>query len=374
MKNIFSIKGKISMFVLWFFYFSVLSISCSKEEDDTPSLPETNLTEIFTQRLHDQIQTLQTLLDNAVFGNKQGNYPPASRLALTDRVAYLEEVSEKLNRGERKLSRSDMDNIILETSRIVNRFESSALTEDFVSVSAELHVNGKAGGYIDFGASPEFSNFDNGFTVEFWVKFEDLGNFDYILSTFLDNQNENDRYRYGWAVNYYGEGNNRLMRMSYVMGKDGLFEPGMQNFNRKNEWIHLAYVWNPSKISDGSANPQHFKMYLNGQLVKEEDVSRTDYTPNTKATSMVGFNFTNFDGSISTEGKGTNGYMKHLHIWNSVKSPAQLQTIMNTPETVTGNESDLVCGWKLTETVFDETSIADMTGRYTARLVEVIIG
>lgn len=83
--------------------------------------------------------------------------------------------------------------------------------------------------------------------------------------------------------------------------------------------------------------------------MKVESWGQRNYTPNTQGTAMIGFNYTNYDGSIATDGKSTNGYMKYVHIWNSLKSQAQLQTIMTDPTTVTGGEADLVCGWKFTD-------------------------
>ncbi len=341
--------------------------SCSKKNETDVVGETTNLDEVFAARLQSQIDAINGLINGSVFGDKQGNYPLGSKNILTDRLAYLEEALEKLKNGTKKLLKIDMDNIILDTNTALDRFRATVLTADFVSEPAELYVEGKSGGYIDFGASPDFSTFDSGFTVEFWVKFASLGNFDFILSTFIDNNNPSDRYRYGWASNFFGEGGNSLIRMTYAIGKEGLFEPGINGFNTTNQWIHLAYVWNPAKFTDGNSVPATFKMYINGGLVKSEDWGNTNYTPNAK-TSMVGFNYTNFDGSIATDGKGTNGTMKHVHIWNKVKTQAELQNIMNSPQTVTGRETDLVAGWKFTETVADETNIADLTGKHSAKI------
>lgn len=341
--------------------------SCSKKSGTDIVGETTNLDEVFATRLQAQIDNINAVINGAVFGDKKGNYPLGSKNILADRLAYLEETLEKLKNGTKKLLKTDMDNIILDTNTALNRFKSTVLTADFVSEPAELYVAGKSGGYIDFGTSPAFSAFDSGFTVDFWVKFASLGSFDFILSTFIDNGNPSDRYRYGWASNFFGEGGNSLIRMTYAIGKDGLFEPGINGFNTTNQWVHLAYVWNPAKFTDGASVPATFKMYINGNLVKAEDWGNTNYTPNDK-TSLIGFNYTKFDGSVATDGKGTNGTMKHIHIWNKVKTQTELQQIMNTPQTVTGKEADLVAGWKFTETVADDSNILDLTGKHSAKV------
>jgi hypothetical protein len=109
-------------------------------------------------------------------------------------------------------------------------------------------------------------------------------------------------------------------------------------------------------------------MYVDGDLLKEEGHSPTNYTPNTRS-AMIGFNHTKYDGSIATDGKGTNGYMKHMHIWNTVKSQAEVRAIMENPDAITGEETDLVCGWRFTEIPYDNTDIKDLTGKYSAKLV-----
>jgi hypothetical protein len=156
--------------------------------------------------------------------------------------------------------------------------------------------------------------------------------------------------------------------MTYTLGKERLYEPWVR-YEEAGKWMHIAFVWNPANVDDGSGKPTTFKMYMDGQLVKEEGWGQTNYTPNTQGSAMIGFNHTKYDGSLATDGKGTNGYMKHVHIWNSVKSQAQLQAIMKDPTAITGSESDLVYGWNFDQTVSDDGDIKDITGKYSAKLV-----
>lgn len=64
-------------------------------------------------------------------------------------------------------------------------FKATVIIE-YVSVAAELYVDGQNDGYIDFGASENYSKFGNTgeqvFTVELWVKLKYTSRF--IRSSF----------------------------------------------------------------------------------------------------------------------------------------------------------------------------------------------
>ncbi len=336
--------------------------ACSSDDDDTIKVYE------YKEQIGKKIKELTDLQASVTFGVREGTYPEESKQilegAIDDLKAFLESIKGKIIPEAQIPSETERE--ISNANQKKETFLATIRTEDVV-IPGELHVNGKNGGYIDFGSHPEYSAFDQGFTVELWLKFENIGSFDYILSTFIDNQSA-DRYRQGWCVNYYGEGGAKNLRMTYTLGKEGLYEPWVK-YEEAGKWVHIAFVWNPTNVDDGSGTPTTFKMYLDGQLVKEEGWGQTNYTPNTQGTAMIGFNYTNYDGAIATDGKGTNGYMKHVHIWNSVKSQAQLQAIMTDPTTITGGETDLVCGWKFTEIPYDNNDIKDITGKYSAKLV-----
>lgn len=233
---------------------------------------------------------------------------------------------------------------------------------------------GKNGGYINFGVHPEYSSFgeqgQQAFTVEFWVKLTDvdeyLNSFVFLLSTFTDDDTK-DHERKGWAVNsHFGR-----LRMTYGIGYSDLFEPGF-SFSTLNQWVHVAVVTNENGV-DGEVRdgiPVMTKIYVNGQLMLSERGrdDRLPYTPNDKEVAMVAF--TGLSATANRIGeKSTNGCMRHLHIWKSAKTQAEIQHLMDTPESVTGSESDLVCGWTLNKTVSDNNNIKDLTGKFSARLI-----
>ena len=89
---------------------------------------------------------MTTLFNGATFGEKKGQYPVSIKELLENHITSLSETIAKLREGIKKLSNSDMDNIILETRKIEEKFRNSIRTEDFAPTPAELHVNGKNGG------------------------------------------------------------------------------------------------------------------------------------------------------------------------------------------------------------------------------------
>ncbi|MDR2449515.1 MAG: DUF4972 domain-containing protein [Prevotellaceae bacterium] len=358
MKNL----QKMKIFAILLSVSSVLCsfVACSSDNEDAIKVYE------YREQIGKKIKELTDLQASSTFGVREGMYPEESKLILEGAIDDLKDLLEAIKGkalAEAQIPEETAKRISNADQKI-EEFLATVRTQDVV-IPGELHVNGKNGGYVDFGTHPEYSAFPQGFTVDLWFKFEDIGAFDYMLSTFIDNE-ENDRYRQGWAVNYYGENGEKNLRMTYVLGKEGLFEPWVR-FEEKNKWIHLAFVWNPANADDGSGSPKTFKMYVDGDLLKEEGYSSTNYTPNTRS-AMIGFNHTKYDGSIATDGKGTNGYMKHMHIWNTVKSRADIRAIMENPDAITGGETDLVCGWRFAEIPYDNANIKDLTGKYSAKL------
>lgn len=348
--------------------------SCSDDDDNSGWPTETDKTEIFIERFSTLVTNLTALRDGATYGELKDNYPVSSKAMLDDEIAYLEETIAKLKEGNKKLADSEADRIIREANQIEKNFRATRRTEDFLPVAAELLVNGKNGGYIDFGVHPEYSAFgeqgQQAFTVEFWVKLTDvdeyLNSFVFLLSTFTDDDTK-DHERKGWAVNsHFGR-----LRMTYGISYSDLFEPGF-SFSTLNQWVHVAVVTNENgvdgEIRDGI--PVMTKIYVNGQLMLSERGrdDRLPYTPNDREVSMVAF--TGLSATANRIGeKSTNGCMRHLHIWKSAKTQAEIQHLMDTPESVTGSESDLVCGWTLNKTVSDNNNIKDLTGKFSARLI-----
>jgi hypothetical protein len=357
---------------------ALLTSLASCDNDDTiPSTEPIDKTEIFVERLTVLLNDITTLLNGATFGEKKGEYPVSSKKILEDQISSLSETLTKVREGIKKLSNSDMDNIILETKKIEAKFKSSVRTEDFTPIAAELNVYGKNGGYIDFGIHNEYSDFGNSgeqeFTIDFWVKLTDVDNvlksFVFLVSTFTDEGLGNGEHdRKGWNINLH-MGN---LRATYAMGTSDLFEPGF-GFNNVNQWVHIALVTNEKGV-DGDTNegkPVMMKMYVNGILSKSEQSNQPNskpYRPNDLNVPMVAFTGMSTEGYVEG-GKSTNGCIKHFHIWKTAKSQTEIQNTMNNPETVTGSESDLVCGWDLSKTVSDDNDIKDLTGQFSAKLV-----
>ena len=348
--------------------------SCSDDDDNSGWPTDTDKTEIFIERFTTLVTNLTSLRDGATYGELKDNYPVSSKAMLDEEIAYLEETIAKLKEGGKKLADSEADRIIREAYQIEKDFKATKRAEDFLPVSAELLINGKNGGYIDFGVHPEYSAFgEQGkqvFTVEFWVKLTDLddylNSFVFLLSTFTDDDTK-DHERKGWAVNnHFGR-----LRMTYGISYSDLFEPGF-SFSTLNQWVHVAVVTNENgvdgEIRDGI--PVMTKIYVNGQLMLSERGrdDRLPYTSNDKEVAMVAFTGLSATGSRVGE-KSTNGCMRHLHIWKSAKTQADIQHLMDSPEDVTGSEADLVCGWTFNKTVSDNNNIKDLTGKFLAKLV-----
>jgi hypothetical protein len=364
MKNL----QKITVFAILLSVSSILFsfIACSNNDEEGLKVYE------YKEQIGKKIKELTDLQASSTFGVRKGMYPEGSKLILENAADDLKDLLEAINEKTIPDAQIPAETAkrISNADQKIEEFFASVRTEDVV-IPGELHVNGKNGGYINFGVHPEYSAFSQGFTVELWFKFADIGSFDFMLSTFIDNESA-DRYRQGWAVNYFGEGNDKNLRMTYVYGKEGLYEPWVRfEEENKNKWIHFAFVWNPANVDDAPGIPRTFKMYMDGELVKAEGLGpdKTNYTPNTQGSPMIGFNHTRYDGTMATDGKGTNGYMKHMHIWNSVKTPTEVQAIMANPDAITGEETDLVCGWRFTEIPYDNSNIIDLTGKYSAELV-----
>jgi hypothetical protein len=354
----------------------MLLVSCN-DDDTMPATEPIDKTEIFVERLTVLLNDMTTLFDGATFGERKGEYPVSSKKLLEDHITSLSETLAKVREGTKKLSNSDMDNVILETKKIEARFRSSVRSEDFAPIPAELNIYGKNGGYIDFGIHNEYSNFGNSgeqeFTVDFWVKLTDvdhvLSSFVFLISTFTDKDfGDGEHDRKGWNINLH-MGN---LRATYAMGIQDLLEPGA-GFNIVDQWVHIALVTNEKGV-DGETNgnkPVMMKMYVNGNLklseTSNQDASKP-YRSNDLNVPMVAFTGMSVESTVEGS-KSTNGCLKHFHIWNKAKTQSEIQNIMNNPETVTGTESDMVCGWDLSKTVSDDSDIKDLTGKFSAKLI-----
>ena len=343
--------------------------SCSDNDGDGIKVYE------YREQIGKKIKELTDLQASATFGLREGMYPETSRVilenAIVDLKVFLQTLKEKTI-AEAQIPEAT-EKLLKSSDAKIAEFKATVRTEDLL-VPAELQVNGKNGGYIDFGAHPEYSTFGErgkqAFTVEFWVKLKDVEGFFFLISTFTDDES-NDHERKGWCVNSYNYGGNN-MRMTYGMGFNDLMEPAF-GFSTVEEWVHLAIVTNEEGV-DGDRSgdrPIMTKMYLNGELklstTSHQDVSKPYYSNNSNVP-MVAFGGMTASGNRIGD-KGANGSMKHLHIWNTPKSQEEIRQLMDHPDNVKGTENDLVCGWTFSKMALDDQNIKDLTGKYTAKLV-----
>ena len=366
MKNRYSIRLLVIVFLSAFAM--GICYSCSDDDGEGVKVYE------YREQIGKKIKVLTDLQAESQFGLREGMYPETSRAILEDAIAKLKDFLQTIKEAGVAEARipEETARLLKESDEKIAEFKATVRTEDLL-VPAELEVSGKNGGYIDFGAHPEYSTFGEGkqaFTVEFWVKLKDVEGFFYLISTFTDDDTNNHE-RKGWCVNSYNYGGNN-MRMTYGMGFNDLMEPAF-GFATVNEWVHLAVVTDETGV-DGEMNggrPVMTKMYMNGELklstTSHQDASKP-YASNDSNVPMVAF------GGMSATGnrigdKGANGSMKHLHIWRAAKTQDEIRRLMEHPENVTGEEDDLVCGWTFAKMALDDQEIKDLTGKYTAKLV-----
>lgn len=233
-----------------------------------------------------------------------------------------------------------------------------------------MYVDGQNDGYIDFGASENYSKFGNTgeqvFTVELWVKLKYTSGFGSVVDVFIEDSP--GHYRKGWVINNF---DNKRLRMSLGMDNWGLLEPGI-DFSTTEKWVHFAAVINEKGV-DGDVNsegkPIVVKVYMNGELKDQATgLDGNPYNPNDLGTSMIAFRHMGGNLGMTNDWK-LSGYIKHFHLWKSAKSQGEIKKLMNEEIKVTGQEDDLVCGWEFDATVEDDTNIPDLTGKYSAKLL-----
>lgn len=322
------------------------------------------------KKLTDKILELTILKNDSDYGMLEGQYPEESKAILDASITEMEDLLAKIENNE--LTGNEKETATTESIRkadeAIEAFKATIRTEDYL-VKAELLINGKNQGYIDFGAHPEFSRFGNDgeqqFTVEFWTKIVNMDGFVFFLSTLTDDGAQ----RKGWNINSHFN----TLRPTYAMGVFDLMEPGIP-FNTLNQWVHIALVTNELGV-DGETHadgrPIMTKMYVNGELVISEPSNQPADRPYASAVDgipLYGFMGATAEGTPQWD-KGANAYMKHMHIWNKAKSQNEIQRIIDNPDSVIGTESDLVCGWRFDTVVKDNNDIKDITGKYSAKLV-----
>lgn len=332
------------------------------ERDNNPYIVE----------LGKSLQSLQDLRDNSQYGDRKGMYPPESKTILEDVMAEIGQIIVDIHSGkEANPSQEKINQIKAKADKAVSDFEATVLTDNIL-YPAELYVDGNDGGYIDFGTSDEYIKFgeprNRAFTVELWVKFKSMpGGIGAVVSTFI----EDNGVRCGWMLNTI---NGDYLRMTYAQKEvHKLWEPG-DGLSQTDRWYHIAAVYNDKGVDGDTEDgyPVVAKYYVNGEL-KNKTVNKETYTGNYYGANdndmpklpMIAFAQFNRDGSQTRK---VQGYIKHFHIWNKAKSATELKNIMDGATEVTGEESDLACGWAFDLTADDDNNIKDLTGRHTAVL------
>ncbi|MFV0418380.1 MAG: DUF4972 domain-containing protein [Dysgonomonas sp.] len=322
--------------------------------------------------LGESLNKLQDLRDNSQYGDRKGMYPPESKSILEDVMAEIGQVIMNIYSGEEANPTQDkITQLAAKADQAETNFKATVLTENTL-YPAELYVNGNDGGYIDFGTSDDYIKFGEpgkrAFTVELWLKFKTIpGGIGAVISTFV----EDSGVRCGWMVNMIS-GN--YLRITYAQKeKDKLWEPG-DGFAQTETWVHVAAVYDDNGV-DGSienGKPVVAKYYVNGVLknkvVNGETYSGNYYGGNDNALPslpMIAFAQFNKDGSQTRKSQG---YIKDFHIWKTAKSENEINKLMDGTTQVTGEETDLACGWEFTMTADDDNNIKDITGKHTAVL------
>jgi len=354
------------MFFSLLFLLTISFSACSEEKNEGSRENNPYIVE-----LGESLSKLQTLRDNSQYGDRKGMYPTESKAILEDVMSELGQYIMDVYNNIETPSQEKITQFASKTDQAVADFEATILTENIL-YPAELYVNGSDGGYIDFGTSDEYINFGEpgkrAFTVELWLKFKSInGGIESVVSTFI----ENSGVRCGWMVNLIS-GN--YLRITYAQKEEHkLWEPG-DGFGNSGTWIHVAAVYDDEGVdgdmSDGK--PVVAKYYANGVLkntvVNGETYAGNYYGGNDNglpSLPMIAFAQFNTDGSRT---RTTQGYIKHFHIWNTAKSETEVKGLMDGTTVVTGEETDLACGWEFVMTADDDNNIPDLTGRHTAVL------
>ena len=196
MKNRYSIRLLVIAFLSAFAM--GICYSCSDDDGEEVKVYE------YREQIGKKIKVLTDLQAESQFGLREGMYPETSRAILEDAIAKLKDFLQTIKEAgvaEAQIP-EETARLLKESDEKIAEFKATVRTEDLL-VPAELEVSGKNGGYIDFGAHPEYSTFGEvgkqAFTVEFWVKLKDVEGFFYLISTFTDDDTK-DHERKGLSL------------------------------------------------------------------------------------------------------------------------------------------------------------------------------
>jgi hypothetical protein len=295
---------------------------------------------------------LKTLLDTATFGSTSGTYPIESAAILEAAIDDIE-LGIALDKAEQFILQFEVDNYCNAASEAMASFYNTVNEGLSPGDPGELYVYGKGNGtHIDFGTHPEYNFSGGAFTVETWLKFDEIsyisGAMPTILATF---HIVTDGDYYGWSANFQG-GN--TVRISMACS-DGLHEPSAVWPTKEEDWQtwhHYAATYDGSVV----------KVYINGEQKVE-----------TSAGAMKSSQWHNLwafgDPQIGDANRQLSGAMKKLRLWNGAKTQAEIAALTQTD--VTGNEPDLLCAWDFTTVATDDENMPSLKdgSKYTAKIV-----
>ena len=369
--------GKIGYYVVCMVLMIQLA-ACSEETHDTyAAAPE--IKDVFMDQLDKLIVDMKDLQKNSEYGEKKGQYPTESRAILTDAIDDANRAVLLIKYQNPVPSEIEKQRYVDNAESAIEKFKNSVRTEDAETIAAELFVAGKGGNsYIDFGRSEEYVKFGEqghqAFTVEFWVKVTERGRWDNCL--FLCSYMSSDNWRNGWMM-YWRKDDNGVYRSTWgglntTNGDQDLWEPKFQVSNDLNQWQHFVAVYSDEGL-DGNSTLRA-KLYLNGELKKEEIVSPTTrvyqsghYDEYSKPMTAFGRYMRTGDDLYE---EAFSGYMKKIRIWKTAKSADYVTQSYQGTVDVTGKEADLAAGWDFTSKPSGaDNSIVDLTGRHVAKII-----
>jgi hypothetical protein len=184
---------------------------------------------------------------------------------------------------------------------------------------------------MQVGMSSGFNSLTNAITIEYWMKpMRADGNY-YNPVYKAEPGSSWPVYGLGWARD--GKPNAQILNSSGTQFQ--LWGGGSVMTN--DTWVHVAMTY------DASVTADNFRLYQNGQLVKQGTASGSLKTGT--APLHIGGSYCEWQQGVS---------MEELRFWSRALSAAEIQSVMN--KSLTGSESGLVAYYS-----FDSTT-KDLTG------------
>tara|TARA_R100001591_G_scaffold31500_1_gene42458 strand:- start:2128 stop:4971 length:2844 start_codon:yes stop_codon:yes gene_type:complete len=221
-------------------------------------------------------------------------------------------------------------------------FQFTADNNTCLEFHPESSAGANDGGYIDCGnalanISPIIS-----FTVEFWLKADDVTSVDFPIISKTGNTEDNDD-----NDSFIVKLSNNDIFIQYEYAENSNITRTTSAFSiSANTWTHIAIV--------RSADTDDIRVYKNGALAETISDSNTDNDPSGADSSdqrlFIGANFGKtkfFDGELA-----------HLRVWDIARNATQIARYYQ--RSIDSNATGLVGYWKLDEgngtTVLDSSS------------------